>query len=142
MGRGSQPIGCLFQLHNRLTLGGDETAILNQVENFGKILQRQEILAREELWKKFPNQVRDRSFQAMAHIRSANQIDLENALSLLAQLRLGSFYELFPQEVIARLDRLFMEVQPMQLQVQHGSWVSDVKKDMLRAKKMRTTLCQ
>jgi protein arginine kinase len=140
MGNGAQASGCLFQLQNQVTLGDDEETILRQVEKFGELAQLREQLTQEDLGKKFPQQMKDHCLQAMVLLRSAYRIAAPDALNLLAQVRLGAFFDFFPTGTARRVDRLMMEVQPANLQVSHGNWLSEEKENTLRAELIRNAL--
>jgi protein arginine kinase len=136
-GDGTAPDGLQFQICNRTTLGEDEATLLRRVQDFGKMLQREELEAREKLWEKSENLLRDRFARVLALLSHARQIPLAEAVEMLSQARLAAHYGILPRSAVGRLDRLLVEIHPCHLRLLQGEWTTEEQQDMLRAERLR-----
>ncbi len=123
-GEGSESAGDLYQVSNQVTLGLVEEDLLEQFEcRLVPRLVEYELHARDVLLNDGALVLEDRVHRAVATLRSARLLGLEESMKLLSRVRLGL--------LLGRLDpatgidadtvaRLLLEVQPGHLQVATG----------------------
>lgn len=163
-GEGTEATGDFYQLSNQVTLGINES---DMVEKFEKLIIPEiveyEQAAREKLLKVESNILDDKIARAMALLKSAHLISSQESLSLLSHLRLGinmhdhmgaatpgikSIYDLVTNKdkenplSIKTINRLFMLTLPAHLQVNSGKPLEPADRDALRAKIIRSALNQ
>jgi len=123
-GEGSESAGDLYQVSNQVTLGLSETELLDQFEQrLVPRLVEYELHARDILLRESPLLLEDRVHRAVATLRAARLLGLEEAMKLLSRVRLGLLLgRLDPEETVAAdtVTRLMLEVQPGHLEVGTG----------------------
>ncbi|MDR2663939.1 MAG: hypothetical protein LBB14_00195 [Puniceicoccales bacterium] len=138
-GPGSSSESCIFQVHNRMTLGESEETILRRLVGIGEALVEQESAARDGLEKSFSDRVPDRMARVIALLHSARVMSLQESLVLLGQARLAACLGYLAGEFLEKIDELLTAVLPTHLQMRHGEWVSESAQEQLRAQLLRQT---
>jgi protein arginine kinase len=137
LGAVSSSESCIFQVHNRMTLGESEETILRRMAGVGEALAEQELAARKELEASFPDRVPDRMARVIALLYSARIMPLSEALVLLGQARLAACLGYLDKEFFQKIDELFTAVLPIHLQMRHGEWVAENVQEQLRTELLR-----
>jgi protein arginine kinase len=142
-GEGSESAGDFYQISNQVTLGRSEESILEEFRD--RILPQiiaYEHEARRVLAERNPALLDDRVNRALAVLRSARLIGVEEAMKLLSRVRLGVYAgRIDPREVPpASIDRLFLQVQPGHLQLNAGAELSPDQLREARAALVRQAL--
>jgi protein arginine kinase len=142
-GEGTEAVGDCFQLSNQQTLGVTEEEIVNNFTNqiVPKIVDYEKT-ARSELLDKKGKMLEDKVFRALGILRHAQMISSQEALYLLSNLRLGVNIGKIKCVDMSKINDLFMRIQPGHLQICQGGPLSSEDRDELRAKLIRTSLCQ
>src|SRR3954471_23008781 len=139
-GEGTEALGNVFQVSNQMTLGEQETDI---VERLNKVLLQiieHEENARVLLLEKKPKMVFNHIGRAYGILANAHSISSKETMNLLSLMRLGVDVGLFPGVDRALVDELFILTQPAHLQKQHSEKLSAEERDLLRADMVRERL--
>ena len=118
-GEGSRPASDLFQVSNQVTLGRTEEDLCAEF---------QEVVEKIVAWE------RETRKQLLAGARTMTS---EEALQHLSRLRLGIHLGLVKDLSLAKLNRIFLWVQPGHLQAEAGKALDPQERDILRAEKLR-----
>ncbi|MDR3316580.1 MAG: hypothetical protein LBS68_00675 [Puniceicoccales bacterium] len=138
-GTGSDPEGCIFQIHNRSSLGESEETIIRRLSGIGEVLQGHELAAREELKRTLGERLMDRMARVMAILSSARLLPLQEAIALLCQARLAAHLGFLDSSLVPTIDRLLTEIQPVHLQLRRGAWMTQQQQEEERAGLLRQT---
>lgn len=134
-GEGSDSAGDFYQISNQVTLGRSEEELLEEFQN--RILPQiiaYEKEARRSLIEHSPTLLDDRTHRALAILRSARLLGVEEAMKLLSRVRLGIHTGRLPKVDLKVINQLFLQVQPAHLQLQTDS---DLNPDQLREARAR-----
>jgi len=162
-GEGTEAAGDFYQLSNQVTLGISETDIVKEFETviIPEIVEYENV-ARNHLLAKDTDVLDDKISRAMALLKNAHLISSQEALFLLSHLRLGinirdkmgistpaikQLCEAASSEKtrtisIRTINRLFMLTLPAHLQLNYGRNLEPSRRDVLRAKIIRSELNQ
>jgi protein arginine kinase len=140
-GEGSESAGDFYQVSNQVTLGRSEEEILDELQ--GLVLPRiidYERQARHMLASRNPTLLDDRVHRALAVLRSARLMRLEEAMKLLSRVRLGVHVGRITDVTAAAVNRLFLAVQPAHLQFDAKRALDDEDMKVARAECIRAAL--
>src|SRR5579863_8603759 len=139
-GEGTEALGNVFQVSNQMTLGENESMIVERLEKvLAQIIEHEEN-ARQILLEKKPKTVYNHIGRAYGILANAHSISSKETMNLLSLLRLGVDLELFPGGDRSLTDELFILTQPAHLQKQHSEKLSAEERDLLRANMVREHL--
>jgi protein arginine kinase len=116
-GEGSESAGDFYQISNQVTLGLSEDELRRELQD--RILPRiieYEHHARRVLAERNRTLLDDRTQRALAVLRSARLLGLEEAMKLLSRVRLGLHLGRLPDTDPTVVNQLFLLVQPAHLQ--------------------------
>ncbi len=140
-GEGSQNTGDIFQLSNQTTLGKSEEALLAEMQD--EIVPRvveYERRARKMLMDRRRTILEDKVHRALGVLRGARLMTVDEAMTLLSQVRLGvvlGLVEDLPQQTV---NHLLLLVQPAHLQRVSGKEMPQGARRIARAELIRRTL--
>ncbi len=141
-GEGTQASGNFFQFSNQLTLGQNESEIVDGLERVMRQVVEHEKEARSYLLEKRRGKVEDQIWRALGSLKSARLMTSSEALGLLSLVRLGVDLGFIPNLSKANLNALFLFTQPAHLQKLSGGELSSAERDQKRAELIRTRLKQ
>jgi protein arginine kinase len=136
-GEGSQAIGAIYQISNRLTLGYCEKEIIEQLGSTVGNIIRDERRLRDKTSQNKPA-FEDRIYRSLAILSSARVLSTDEAMARLSDLRLGAGRENFPD--ITTLNRFLWEIQPASLILGREEIPTPAQRDALRADLIRREL--
>jgi protein arginine kinase len=139
-GEGTEALGNVFQVSNQMTLGEQETDI---VERLNKVLLQiieHEENARATLLEKKPKMVFNHIGRAYGILANAHSISSKETMNLLSLMKLGVDLDEFPSASRALIDELFIITQPAHLQKQFTEKLAAEERDLLRADMLRERL--
>jgi protein arginine kinase len=139
-GEGTEALGNVFQVSNQMTLGEQETDI---VERLNKVLLQiieHEENARATLLEKKPKMVFNHIGRAYGILANAHSISSKETMNLLSLMKLGVDLEEFPSANRPLIDELFIITQPAHLQKQFTEKLAAEERDLLRADMLRDRL--
>lgn len=139
-GEGTRASGDFYQISNQATLGRSEEEIIRTIETLIPIVLRYERGMRKALLADERSLVDDRVERALATLRAARRLDVDEMMQHLSMVRFALLEGLIPAEsmTIDELNRLFILCQPAHLQKQAGRSLSADERDELRAEMLRT----
>ena len=116
-GEGSDSAGDFYQISNQVTLGKTEEELLEDFQdNIIPQIIDYEHQARRVLAQRNEALLDDRTHRALAVLRSARLLGLEEAMKLLSRVRLGVLMQRLDGVQLATINQLFLQVQPAHLQ--------------------------
>ena len=139
-GEGSQTKGNLFQISNQRTLGQSESEIIETVIDIARQVIEYERKAREYLVKNFRVETEDKTFRSLALLRSARILSSDEAINLLATVRLGVALGSINEVSLEQVSRLLVLVRPANLQALLGEDLGPSQRDERRATFVRESL--
>lgn len=111
-GEGSEAEGYLYQISNERTLGWSEMDILQEVSEVTKTLDKQELLAREEMLQTSGTELRDRCLRAYGTLTNCALLDMTEFLSKIVDVRLGVELGFFQTKDREKFDEFLDDMQP------------------------------
>jgi protein arginine kinase len=139
-GEGTEALGNIFQVSNQMTLGENETTIVERLDKVLSQIIEHEENARQTLLEKKPKVVYNHIGRAYGILANAHSISSKETMNLLSLMRLGVDMSLFPGTERAVVDELFILTQPAHLQKQLSDKLSAEERDLMRADMLRERL--
>ena len=139
-GEGTEALGNIFQVSNQMTLGENETTIVERLDKVLSQIIEHEENARQTLLEKKPKVVYNHIGRAYGILANAHSISSKETMNLLSLMRLGVDMSLFPGTERALVDELFILTQPAHLQKQLSDKLSAEERDLIRADMLRERL--
>ncbi|MEO0081704.1 MAG: protein arginine kinase [candidate division WOR-3 bacterium] len=139
-GEGSETKGNFFQVSNQRTLGQSETEIIETVTASCQQVVQYERRAREYLVKNLRTEIEDKVFRSLALLRGARILCSDEAVNLLATVRLGVALGIVNELSLGQVCRLLILVRPENLQVFLGERLKSPERDERRATVVREAL--
>lgn len=139
-GEGSETKGNFFQISNQRTVGQTEWEIIETIADISRQVILYERKAREYLMKKLRVEVEDKVFRSFGLLRGARVLSSDEAINLIASLRLGVALGIVNEINLEQVTRLLILVRPANLQVMLGESLSAAERDERRATFVRETL--
>lgn len=140
-GEGSQALGNFFQFSNQVTLGQPEREVIDNLLSVIEQVVSHEHEAMAQLQRAKSTELEDQVWRAVGLLKSARVISSSEAISLLSMVRLGINLKYFGKTLDhARLNQLFLSIQPGHLQKNRGRELSSVERDSYRAEFIRKQL--
>jgi protein arginine kinase len=116
-----------------VSLGQSEAEITEGIEKVTNQLISHEEKAREYLSKNMKSEIEDKVFRAYALLNSARLITSEEALNLLATVRLGVAMKIITNITLTALNKIMFLLKPANLQVFYNQEMSPHERDEKRA---------
>ncbi|HHN45866.1 MAG TPA: ATP--guanido phosphotransferase [Planctomycetes bacterium] len=132
-GEGSEPAGYFFQISNQQALGRSEGRIISECTELAKQIEAYEERARRKIAAGDSIMLEDRVNRARALLGAARLMGSQEAIVLLATMRLGAAAGAISATRYADIDRLLMITQPGHLQTLYGGELNEKERDKLRA---------
>src|ERR1700722_7822137 len=139
-GEGTEALGNVFQVSNQMTLGENESAIVERLEKVLSQIIEHEENARQTLLEKKTKVVFNHIGRAYGILANAHSISSKETMNLLSLMRLGVDLGQFPTADRALVDELFIITQPAHLQKQFTEKLVAEERDLLRADMLRERL--
>ena len=136
-GEGTDAVGNMFQVSNQITLGKDESQIINHLEQIVLELVDHEVNARERLMNEKQLIIEDHICRAFGLLSNSRLMTSNEALSLLSTLRLGLDLKLITGITRQEMDQLFISTQPAHLQKIQGNELDTNERDLMRSELLR-----
>lgn len=137
-GENSENFGDLFQVSNEVTLGRDETEIVETLSTIVERIIAAEEEARRDVLESKLLEVEDKVWRAWGVLTNARLITGQEAIQNLSQLRAGVDRGFLPGLSHGDLNQLLIQVQRGHVQVRHGGEEGD--RDAARARYLRKRL--
>lgn len=139
-GEASKSLGSLYQISNQKTLGGTEKDIIEGLNRIVEQVMKQERRQREYILTHSYDEFEDKVHRSYGVLKYAKQLSSADAMTLLAQIKLGSDMELIRFHQAYNVHELMMEIQPGNLQCQLDKNIGSANRDKFRADYIRKKL--
>jgi protein arginine kinase len=139
-GEGTEALGNVFQVSNQMTLGENESAIVERLEKVLSQIIEHEENARQTLLEKKTKVVFNHIGRAYGILANAHSISSKETMNLLSLMRLGVDMGLFPGAERSLVDELFLVTQPAHLQKKLSDKLTAEERDLIRADMVRERL--
>ncbi|MFO7888083.1 MAG: protein arginine kinase [Eubacteriales bacterium] len=132
-GEGSKSLGNLFQISNQTTLGNDENTIVEKVEKIAMQIVNKEKEARQYLVNENKLEIEDRVHRSYGVLTNAKIISSDEAVKLLSLVKLGVDLDLIKKYKNLNFNKLFVEIQSMNIQFESREELNGKERDVKRA---------
>ncbi len=139
-GEGTDTRGNFFQISNARTLGQTEPEIVEIVATAARQLIDYERKARAWLMRNLRLETEDKVFRSLGLLRSARLLTSDEAINLLATVRLGICLGIINELDLGLVTRLLVLVRPANLQQHLGQTLDSNGRDERRATFLRELL--
>ncbi|BCJ93460.1 protein-arginine kinase [Anaerocolumna cellulosilytica] len=139
-GEASKSLGSLYQISNQKTLGSTEKEIMDSLNRIVEQVMKQERRQREYILTNGYDEFEDKVYRSYGVLKYAKQLSSGDAMTLLAQLKLGADLALLKFKDNYNIHELMMEIQPANLQCQLDKNIGSVQRDKYRADYIRKKL--
>ncbi len=136
-GEHSEIVGNLFQMSNQATLGACEEEFLLHTRKVISEVITHERTAREKVLSDAPLELSDKVFRAWGILLHARMLSMTEFLNLSSALRFGIDSGIFKELTAEQLNRLTLEVMPAHLQIRRNTKLTDEKRHVERAERVR-----
>jgi len=141
LGEGSETVGDLYQVSNQLTLGMTEEDLLERfATGIVPRLLDYERVARRAIVANDPVGLDDKIHRALAVLRAARLLDVDESMRMLGRVRLGLALGRLRGLSLAAVDRLMLDLQPVHLRTIALPDDRDPRLRVSRAAAVRRTL--
>ncbi len=140
-GEGTETRGNFFQISNRRTVGVTESELIETVSTAAREIVNHERRAREYLMHNVRIDIEDKVFRSLALLRGARVLTSDEAVNLLATVRIGVALGIINELTLGTVMRLLVLVRPANLQAVLGETLTAVERDERRATFVREQLC-
>lgn len=139
-GEASKSIGSIYQISNQKTLGSTELEIIEGLNRVVEQVVKQERRQREHMLSNHYNEIEDKVYRAYGVLKYAKQVTSQDAIVLLAQIKIGVDLGLLNLGDAYNVYELMMEIQPNTLQNHVDKSVGSIQRDKFRANYIRRKL--
>lgn len=133
-GEGSQPLGDLYQISNRTTLGSSEEEFISVVEQVCRHLADKEREAREQLLEYHRLETEDRLLRSWGVMNYARRIKEKEFMYMLSDVRLGVVMGIINDIDLDRVDQIMLAGQPAMVQKLSGRLLETEQREVQRAR--------
>ncbi|MEO0083651.1 MAG: protein arginine kinase [candidate division WOR-3 bacterium] len=141
-GEGTETRGYFFQISNTVTLGVSEQEIIEGIEKVSNQIIDYEKRARDFLLKNTKTEIEDKIYRAYAILKSARLISSEEALNLLATVRLGIATGVITNLPLNEINKIMLLIRPANLQIFYNQEMAPHERDEKRAALIRELLSE
>lgn len=135
---GISPVGNVYQLSNRVTLGISEDAALKNLKSIAAQIISQERQARESVIT--DDRYIDKIHRAYGLMSSAYLMNCREFMELASLVRLGAACGIIKADILS-IDELMIDVQPATMNASRSEDFTAAQRDKLRAKVIREKIC-
>lgn len=129
---GSNVLGHMYNISNKITLGMSELEIIKQIEDVVSDITKEENRLREKFIEEFDYELEDRIMRAYGILQNARILRENEILNLLSYLRLGVEVNLLDLN-IKDLDRLVSFTKDSIIQYRYQNMLSESELNLIRA---------
>lgn len=132
-GEGTEGTANIYQISNQKTLGSSEEDIIENLNNIALQVILQERKRREYVLMNNFEVIEDQIYRSYGVLKYTKQINAKDAMTLLAQLKLGFDTGILKTEHPVNIFRMMMDIQPSNLSCRLGKGTGSMKRDKARA---------
>lgn len=139
-GEGTEALGDLYQLSNRITLGQLDIDLMQNVKRAAQKIIESEQLARENVLRDQRIIVEDKIFRAFATLKYARRLSTNDFMQLISDLKLGISLGLLKDNGEKTADKLLVSVQPAGITKRLNQETNSEQRDITRAEIVRNSI--
>jgi protein arginine kinase len=139
-GEGTRAFGDMYQISNQTTLGRSEEAIVESVKAIVPRILDTERQMRGQLYAEDRSLLEDKVLRALAVLRSARRLNVQEMMGHLSMVRLGIDLGVISDVPLRLVNEMFILGQPSHLQESQGRKMSADERDIVRAEMVRSML--
>lgn len=139
-GEGTKSLGNIYQISNQKTLGVTEIETIDSLNRLIAQVTRHENKRREYMLSVNQDELEDQVHRVYGILKYSKQLNSEEAMSFLAQLKFGIDYKLIKLNDTINTHQLMMEIQPGTLQWKLGKAVGSSTRNKIRAEYIKKHL--
>lgn len=137
-GEGSEALGNLYQISNRITMGLSEEELIEKVSNVAKQIEEYEQKARTRLMENNQNALSDKVWRSYGILKYSRNISSKEAKSLISDVILGKALNIITEPISTPLIELMVKTEPAV--IANGSDMSAENRDQKRAELIREAI--
>ena len=134
-GEGSEALGNLYQISNRITMGLTEEELIEKVSNVAKQIEEYEQKARTRLMENNQNALSDKVWRSYGILKYSQNISSKEAKSLISNVILGKALNIIKEPINTPLIELMVKTEPAV--IANGTDMSAEARDQKRAELIR-----
>lgn len=134
-GEGTEALGNIFQISNQITLGQDESEIVENISGVTKNIISSERYAAAELYRNNKMRIEDMVYRSYGILKNARILSSEECMKHLSNVRLGKNLGIIKAEI--PINELLVYIQPGNIQKIEGKELSPFERDVARAAYVR-----
>lgn len=139
-GEGTEGTANIYQISNQKTLGSPEKDIIENLNNIALQVIFQERKRREYVLTNNFEVIEDQIYRSYGVLKYTRQIGAKDAMTLLAQIKLGFDAGILKSKEPVNVFRMMMDIQPSNLQCRLGKNAGSMKRDKARAAYLNQSL--
>lgn len=139
-GEGSEVVGSMYQISNKLTLGLTELNLLDGLLKIAMKIVDKELKVRREFMENRSIGIQDKIFRSLGILERAKLISSSEFMQHYSNLMLGIDLGFLPDINRQDLQNLFLWTQPAHLQLRQGKELNALERDVLRAEMIKSEL--
>lgn len=139
-GEGTEGVSNIYQISNQKTLGSSEQDIIENLNNIALQVILQERKRREYVLMNNFEVIEDQIYRSYGVLKYTKQMNAKDAMTLLAQIKLGFDTGILKSDEKVNIFQLMMEIQPSSLQCRMGRNTGSMKRDKARAAYLNESL--
>ena len=132
-GEGTEGTANIYQISNQKTLGSTEADIIENLNNIALQVIHQERKRREYVLMNNFEVIEDQIYRSYGVLKYTKQIGTKDAMTLLAQVKLGFDTGILKSKESVNIFQMMMEIQPSNLQCRLGKNTGSRNRDKARA---------
>lgn len=139
-GEGTKAFGDFYQISNQTTLGRSEEEIVDGVQEVVHSILEYERKMRAELYMNERSLIEDRVMRALAILKSARRLNVQEMMTQLSMVRLGIGVGIVRDVAATTLNEIFLMGQPAHIQHSKDRDIAPDERDEIRANMVRARL--
>lgn len=141
-GEGSKPKGGVYQISNQTTLGFSEQDLISDLTQTTEQVMAKESQFRKAYYQGQPLATENRVYRALALLKHSRMMTHEEALNLIAEVRVGLDLGILQKPKIGALNKLTALTGPAAIEAVYGPVKGIQGRDEARATLIRETIAQ
>lgn len=141
-GEGTKTQGYLYRISNQKTLGCTEREIIDNLKQILRQIIDQENKYRDYLCSISADEIEDKVYRSYGVLRYAKRVTTDDALTLLAQLKLGRDLGMITLKKNIHLYEQMIKIQPANLQKIYGKSLSSVERGAYRGEYLNKLMAE
>ncbi|MCL1999531.1 MAG: protein arginine kinase [Turicibacter sp.] len=139
-GEGSEPMGCIYQISNQVTLGKSEHDIIQILQSVTKNIGDKESWLRAKMLERHRIDIENNIYRSYGILALSRKMAVKEAMDMLSEIRLGYAMEILDiPKPVKPLYQIMIEIQPGHITNYIGaSSATELEMDIARAEYLRT----